>query len=125
MNLVNIVKKLLTRLNYSFESYCSKEREALIQHKCKHEKWDCDTQIRTIECKGCGKRAWIDDYRDLYGGYQHKRSLKYDSTKYSPPFRVGRKQGLAVLDSKGLLVVVFAGPKDLNQAGMYVDYLNS
>ncbi len=34
--------------------------------KCKHAKWDCDTQIRTIECRECGKRAWIEDYRSLY-----------------------------------------------------------
>ena len=36
------------------------------QIKCKHEKWDCDTQIRTIQCRECGKRAWIEDYRSLY-----------------------------------------------------------
>lgn len=41
----------------------------LLWHKqliCKHEKWDCDTQIRTIQCRECGKRAWIEDYRSLY-----------------------------------------------------------
>lgn len=36
------------------------------QQKCTHEKWDCDTQIKVIECKECGKRAWIDEYRNLY-----------------------------------------------------------
>lgn len=36
------------------------------QQKCKHEHWNCDTQIRTIECKSCGLRAWIDDYVNLY-----------------------------------------------------------
>ena len=36
------------------------------QRNCKHEKWDCDTQIRTIQCRKCGKRAWIEDYRSLY-----------------------------------------------------------
>lgn len=36
------------------------------QRNCKHEKWDCDTQIRTIQCRECGKRAWIEDYRSLY-----------------------------------------------------------
>lgn len=41
-------------------------KQAIRQFFCKHEKWDCDTQIRTIECKKCGKRAWIDKYRDLY-----------------------------------------------------------
>jgi len=36
------------------------------QQKCKHEKWDCDSQIRVIECKECGKRAWIEDYHSLF-----------------------------------------------------------
>lgn len=36
------------------------------QLRCKHTEWDCDTQIRTIECKHCGKRAWIKNYRSLY-----------------------------------------------------------
>ena len=36
------------------------------QRNCKHEKWDCDTQIRTIQCRECSKRAWIEDYRSLY-----------------------------------------------------------
>jgi len=36
------------------------------QDNCKHEKWNCDNQIRTIECISCGKRAWIDDYVNLY-----------------------------------------------------------
>jgi hypothetical protein len=36
------------------------------QQKCPHEKWDGDTQIRTIECRECGKRAWIQDYRNLH-----------------------------------------------------------
>ncbi len=36
------------------------------QLTCKHEKWDCDTQIRTIQCRECGKRAWIENYRSLY-----------------------------------------------------------
>lgn len=36
------------------------------QLNCKHKKFDCDIQIRTIQCKKCGKRAWIDDYRILY-----------------------------------------------------------
>jgi hypothetical protein len=34
--------------------------------QCKHERWNHDTQIRTIECKTCGLRAWVDDYKNLY-----------------------------------------------------------
>jgi hypothetical protein len=33
---------------------------------CEHKKWDCDTQIRTIKCRECGKKAWIEEYRNLY-----------------------------------------------------------
>lgn len=36
------------------------------QLRCKHENWDCDTQIRTIECRECGKRSWLKEYRSLY-----------------------------------------------------------
>jgi len=38
----------------------------MLQQKCKHERWNHDTQIRTIECKSCGLRAWVDDYKNLY-----------------------------------------------------------
>lgn len=41
-------------------------RIQLVQQKCEHKHWNCDNQIRTIECKDCGKRAWIDDYVNLY-----------------------------------------------------------
>jgi len=47
----------------------------------------------------------------------------YDVNKYTPPFRVGRKQGKAVLDSKGLEVVFFMHSEE--QAKMYCDYLNN
>lgn len=42
------------------------------QFLCPHAEWDCDKQIRTIECRGCGKRAWIRDYKDLYSTYNKK-----------------------------------------------------
>ena len=48
---------------------------------------------------------------------------RYDANKYTPPFRVGRKQGKAVLDSKGLEVVFFMHSEE--QAKMYCDYLNN
>ena len=48
---------------------------------------------------------------------------RYDANKYTPPFRVGRKQGKAVLDGKGIEVVFFMHSED--QAKMYCDYLNN
>jgi len=52
---------------YSFSKEgIEKQRVQLKQEQCKHERWNCDTQIRTIECKNCGIRGWIDDYVDLY-----------------------------------------------------------
>jgi hypothetical protein len=41
-------------------------RQLKLQKNCAHKKWNCDTQIRTIECIECGKRAWIEDYKNLY-----------------------------------------------------------
>ena len=46
---------------------------------------------------------------------------RYDTNKYKSPFRVGRKQGRAVLDSMGLLLVFFEEEK---QAELYCKYLN-
>lgn len=46
---------------------------------------------------------------------------KFDN-KFTPPFRVGRKQGKAVLDSKGLEVIFFNNSEE--QAQLYCDYLN-
>ena len=40
---------------------------------CRHEKWDCDNQIRVIECKRCKKRARIVDYRDIFCTEEHDR----------------------------------------------------
>lgn len=50
-------------------------------------------------------------------------SKRYDANKYTPPFRVGRKQGKAVLDGKGLEVVFFIHSEE--QARLYCDYLNN
>lgn len=42
--------------------------------------------------------------------------------KYTPPFRVGRKQGKAVLDANGREVIFFKDSEE--QAKKYCDYLN-
>lgn len=49
-------------------------------------------------------------------------SGKYHESIYTPPFRVGKKSGRSVLDSKGLELVIF---NDKLQAQLYCDYLNS
>lgn len=49
--------------------------------------------------------------------------LKYDAEVFTPPFRLGRKQQRAVLDSKGKEVVIFP-PNSSIQANLYVNYLN-
>lgn len=48
---------------------------------------------------------------------------RFDSTVFTPPFRVGRKQQRAVLDSKGLLVILMPHNSNI-QAQLYCDYLN-
>ena len=61
------IKRFFYLLYWSFtKEGLEAQRKQLKEDRCKHEKWNCDTQIRTIECKECGKRAWIDDYVNLY-----------------------------------------------------------
>lgn len=48
---------------------------------------------------------------------------RYDETMFSPPFRLGKKQKRAILDSKGLLVILIPHNNEI-QAQMYVNYLN-
>lgn len=48
-------------------------------------------------------------------------SNRFDS-KYKPPFRVGRKQGKAVLDANGREVIFFKDSEE--QARLYCNYLN-
>lgn len=47
---------------------------------------------------------------------------KYNKDKFTPPFRVGKKQSKAVLDAKGLEVVFI---QDEKQAQLYCNYLNT
>jgi uncharacterized membrane protein YvbJ len=48
--------------------------------------------------------------------------VKYDTKKYTPPFRVGKHQGKAVIDSNGREVIFFKDSEE--QAQLYCDYLN-
>lgn len=60
--MIKYIKKLIDTFKKDLEIGILENK----QQKCKHEHWNCDTQIRTIECKICGLRAWIDDYVNLY-----------------------------------------------------------
>lgn len=74
----------------------------------------------------CNHRNVIDKIWQIKSKQKFSISVvdkRYDANKYTPPFRVGRKQGKAVLDSKGLEVVFFMYSED--QAKMYCDYLNN
>jgi len=53
----------------------------------------------------------------------HSVSKRYDEMTFKPPFRVGRKQGKAVLDANGILVTFFE--KSETQALLFCDYLNN
>lgn len=64
---MNYIKKLI----WSFtKEGIEAQRVELIQKNCRHEHWNCDTQIRVIECKSCGLRAHIDDYVDLFSPFK-------------------------------------------------------
>ena len=61
--MINFIKNMI----FSFTKEGIKlQRKQMIQRNCQHSKWYCDKQIRIIECKECGLRAWIDGYVDLY-----------------------------------------------------------
>ena len=34
--------------------------------ECTHEEWDMDKQILVIQCKKCGKRAWVKEIKNLF-----------------------------------------------------------
>jgi len=54
---------------------------------------------------------------------ENSKKDRYDSSIFTPPFRLGKKQRRAVLDANGLMVVLMEH-KCETQAQMYVDYLN-
>jgi hypothetical protein len=64
---------------------------------------------------------FVNDY--LIESSKTTINKRYDEMVFKPPFRVGRKQGKAVLDSNGLLVTLF--DKSEEQALLFCDYLNS
>lgn len=64
----------------------------------------------------CEVESFCDEYET-----ENTVSPRYDP-KYTPPFRVGRKQGRAVLDANGKEVVFFNDSEI--QAQKYCDYLN-
>ena len=66
--------------------------------------------IKNLFCKKAQKQCAISGV-----------SNRFDS-KYKPPFRVGRKQGKAVLDATGREVIFFRDSEE--QARRYCDYLN-
>lgn len=78
------------------------------------------------------KKTGRFSYYDLleFAEEYHKKQLslccvseRYDEMTFKPPFRVGRKQGKAVLDANGLLVTFFN--KSEKQAELFCDYLNN
>tara|TARA_R110000782_G_scaffold27118_1_gene68898 strand:- start:58 stop:354 length:297 start_codon:yes stop_codon:yes gene_type:complete len=64
---------------------------------------------------------FISDY--LIKSKKTTLNKRYDKMVFKPPFRVGIKQGKAVLDSNGLLVTFF--DKSEEQSLLFCDYLNS
>ncbi len=48
---------------------------------------------------------------------------RFDSEAFVPPFRLGRRHKRAILDSKGIEVIIMPHNSE-KQAQMYCDYLN-
>jgi hypothetical protein len=62
-------------------------------------------------------------HQDNSGTHKKTTVERYDSSVFTPPFRVGKKQKRAVLDSKGLLVMIMPHNSE-TQAQHYCNYLN-
>lgn len=62
--------------------------------------------------------------RDLDAREFPKSAERYDARKFTPPFRVGKSQGRAVLDATGSTVLLFESGRE-RQAELYCDYLNN
>ena len=60
---MKLIRKLLWLFSYE---RIAMQKKISKQENCNHTKWNCDIQIRTIECIECGKRAWIEDYINLF-----------------------------------------------------------
>ena len=54
---------------------------------------------------------------------QQREGERYDATMFTPPFRIGRKQKRAILDTNGKEVILMPHNSE-KQAQMYCDYLN-
>lgn len=57
-----------------FAKYCNKSKSSFMEKIlvylkkvfCSHPEFDCDNQIRVIECVKCGRKSWIRDYKNIY-----------------------------------------------------------
>jgi len=70
--------------------------------------------------------SFVDELRLILddNNNQINSVIPHKSTKFTPPFRVGRKQNRAVLDSNAKELVIF--PKGQEQmANNYCDFLNA
>ena len=36
------------------------------ERDCACDEWDMDKQITVIQCRKCGRKAWVKEYRDLF-----------------------------------------------------------
>jgi hypothetical protein len=69
----------------------------------------------------------VDDYQTYFFDNElipyNESPKRYNDKRYTPPFRLGKKQKRAVLDANGIEVTIFPST-DTVQAQLYVDYLN-
>jgi len=81
---------------------------------------------KKLECDFCRIEKCIsglDKLQDKTPIQDLIEELKFDSNIFTPPFRVGKFQKRAILDDKGLEVIIMP-PNSEIQAQMYCDYLN-
>ena len=61
------MKKYIVFIKWLFsKKFIRAYKQHNIERKCEHKEWDIDKQIRVIECRGCGKRARVVEYKNLF-----------------------------------------------------------
>ena len=83
-----------------------------------------------LSCKDAMRRGIIDRYTysedlvsDDFDYLESDEISRFDSKVFTPPFRVGKKNQRAILDAKGMEVIIMPMNSD-TQAQRYCDYLN-
>jgi hypothetical protein len=117
---LKVIENFFTRTNDKESKEAINEAIALLEKPMHDYAGQSDAEL-----KEHAYNEAFEDVRQIIEPLQQSEWVsveKYDKSRFTPPFRVGRKKKRAILDSKGLEVIIF--PNSEPQAQMYCDWLN-